>query len=68
VTVYPGSPAEDAGIETGDSIDQFGDVVITTFEDLKKAVADTMPGEQVAVWISRNGVSMKKTLEIGRDE
>lgn len=68
VTVYPGSPADSAGIQTGDSIDQFGDVVIGTFEDLKKAVADTMPGEQVAVWISRDGVSLKITLEIGRDE
>jgi serine protease Do len=68
VIVYPDSPAAKAGIKSGDSIDQFGDVVIRNFEDLKKAVADTMPGERVPVWISRNGSSYKKTIEIGRDE
>ena len=68
VIVYPDSPADKAGIETGDSIDQFGDVVINSFEDLKKAVSDTMPGERVAVWISRDGNSFKRNLEIGRDE
>ena len=68
VTVYPDSPADEAGIKTGDSIDQFGDVVINNFEDLKEAVSDTMPGERVAVWISRNGNSFKRTIEIGRDE
>ncbi len=68
VTVYPDSPAANAGIKTGDSIEQFGDVVIRSFEDLKKAVADTMPGERVAVWVSRDGSSFKKTVEIGRDE
>ncbi len=68
VTVYPDSPADDAGIQDGDSIDQFGDVVIHSFEDLKKAVADTMPGERVAVWISRDGSSFKRIIEVGRDE
>lgn len=64
--VRSGSPAEDAGIEAGDIIEQFGDVVVGDFESLKDAVADTMPGERVQVWINRNGNRNRVTIEVGR--
>lgn len=40
-----GSPAEAAGVRTGDVIEQFGDITIQNFGALTVAVADTMPGE-----------------------
>ena len=64
--VKTGSPAEEAGIQVGDVIEQFGDVVITDFKALVAAVADTMPGERVPCWINRGGDRVRVTVEIGR--
>ena len=64
--VAAGSPAANAGIEPGDVIEQFGEVVITDFDSLKRAVADTMPGERLKVWVDRNGETVGFSLEIGR--
>ncbi len=64
--VYPGSPAADAGIETGDVVERFGDVAITDFESLKNAVSDTMPGERVKVWLRRESSLVQVVVEIGR--
>lgn len=66
--VKRGSPAEDAGVEVGDIIEQFGDVVIDNFESLKAAVANTMPGERVTLWINRGGQRLRVSLEIGRGD
>lgn len=64
--VYPGSPAAAAGIEQGDVIERFGDVPVTNFESLKNAVADTMPGERIKVWLRRAGSVVQVVVEIGR--
>lgn len=64
--VRPGSPAQDAGIREGDVIEQFGDVVVGDFESLKDAVADTMPGERVQVWVNRDGNRNRVMVEVGR--
>ena len=64
--VRPGSPADEAGFQPGDVVEQFGDVPITNFASLKRAVSDTMPGERLSVWILRNGRSMRLRVEIGR--
>ncbi|TWU44834.1 putative serine protease HhoA precursor [Novipirellula aureliae] len=66
--VAPGSPADDADIRVGDTIQRFGDVPITDFHSLTKAVSDTMPGERVEVWLRRNNQSLRKVVEIGRVE
>jgi len=63
-----GSPAESAGLKTGDVIEQFGDVMIGDFNSLTVAVADTMPGERVWCWITRNGERIRLSVEIGRAE
>ena len=65
-TVRRGSPAEKAGILPGDVIEQFGEVRVTNFRSLRSAVADTMPGERVDVWLKRDGQSRRIRLEIGR--
>ena len=64
--VTPNSPADTGGIEPGDIIDQFGEKTVTDFESLKKAVADTMPGERVNIWVTRGGTVMRLTVDIGR--
>lgn len=66
--VKTNSPAAKAGIQTGDVVEQFGDIVISDFNSLKAAVADTMPGERVNVWVNRGGQRYNMRVEIGRDE
>ena len=68
IVVKPGSPAEEGGLQTGDVIDRFGDVKITDFQTLVDAVADTMPGERVQVWVERNGEYIRRTVDIGRQD
>ncbi len=64
--VRAGSPAEEAGVEVGDIIEQFGDVGIGDFASLKSAVSDTMPGERVSMWLNRSGVRKRVNVEVGR--
>ncbi len=64
--VHRGSGAAEAGIRSGDVIEQFGDVQIVNFNSLKAAVADTMPGERVEVWVNRQGKRILFIVEIGR--
>jgi len=66
--VHRGSAASEAGIKSGDIVEQFGDLPISSFDGLKAAVDDTMPGERVPVWLNRNGKRIRLTVEIGRDE
>ena len=65
--VKRGSPAEEAGLKVGDTIMQFGEVAINSFESLQKAVAETMPGERVPVLLVRDsGATERVIVEIGR--
>ncbi len=63
-----GSPAEQAGLLSGDVVIKFGDTPIKDFSSLVNAVADTMPGERVACLVIRNGEQIRVSVEIGRDE
>lgn len=60
--VVPNSPADKAGIKSGDVIVQFDGHKVLDSRNLKLAVGDTAPGEHVPVEIVRDGSS--KTLEI----
>lgn len=66
-TVYPGSPAEAAGIKAGDIVERFGEVTVGSFEELQAAVNETMPGEQVDVTLRRENQVLRVLLEVGRD-
>ncbi len=68
VKVYDGSPAQRYGIQVDDVIEQFGDRVISNFDSLKAAVADTMPGERVRIWLRRNNEPIAVRVEIGRGD
>lgn len=64
--VKTGSPADLAGIQAGDVVEEFGEKLISDFESLTAAVADTMPGERVRVLVNRDGDRLFVTVEIGR--
>ena len=53
--VVPGGPAEEAGIEQGDVIREFGGRDIDDFDDLPRVVASTPVGEKVEVAVIRDG-------------
>lgn len=65
--VTPGSPAEAAGFQVGDIIEQFGEVTISDFQSLRAAVADTMPGERLRCWVRRGENRLRLSVEIGRE-
>jgi len=65
--VTPGSPAEAAGFQVGDIIEQFGEVTISDFQSLRDAVADTMPGERLRCWVRRGENRLRLSVEIGRE-
>jgi S1-C subfamily serine protease len=64
--VKDGSPAQKAGLKVDDVVEQFGEVSIADFDSLKRAVADTMPGERVVVWVKRGNKRIRFSVEIGR--
>ena len=64
--VTPKSPAEKAGIESGDLILEFNGKKVTDSRHLKLEVARVQPGESVPVKILRDGST--KTLDVAVNE
>ncbi len=60
--VSPGSPAEKAGLRSGDVITQFNGQSIMDASQLKLRVAESAPGSTAQLGISRNGES--KTFDV----
>ena len=60
--VVPDGPADKAGFKDGDVILKFNGEKVTDSRNLQLAVAQTKPGSNVPVEITRNG--NKKTLEV----
>ena len=60
--VEPGSPAERAGLQTGDVIVGFGDKEVENARALPRMVAATDEGDNVPVTVLRDG--KKKSLEV----
>ncbi|KAA5539353.1 PDZ domain-containing protein [Roseiconus nitratireducens] len=67
IDVKEGSPAEQGGLLPEDVVEQFGEKMISDFNALKDAVADTMPGERVPIWVKRGATRVRVIVEIGRD-
>jgi serine protease Do len=64
--VEPDSPAEKAGIITGDVIIAYGDAPIRSAADLPPLVGDTLVGSEVAVKLIRNGVEKSIGVKVGQ--
>ena len=54
-TVTPGSPADAAGMKSGDVITKFNRQPVENANQLKLRVAETAPGITVPVEVNRNG-------------
>ena len=64
--VEPNSPAEKAGIITGDVIIGYGSEVIRSAADLPPLVGDTLIGNEVAVKLIRNGKEKSIGVKVGQ--
>jgi serine protease Do len=61
-SVEPGSPAEKAGIKTGDVITRIGSQEVEGPRDLSRAVAGMKPGTQVPLTVFRGGRTQEITV------
>ncbi len=65
-SVEPDGPADRAGVRAGDVILRFGDNRIETLRDLTTAVADTAPGSETEVVVSRGGGTETLAVATGK--
>lgn len=64
--VYPGSPAEKAGLRQGDVILKIGDKTIKNSNDVTEIVSKQKIGDKLVILISRNGMTQYITVEIAK--
>ena len=65
VRVYPGDPADIAGIEVGDIIIRVGDVPIETTDDLNREIGLLGVGTEVEITVLRDGETRTMTPVLG---
>jgi serine protease Do len=58
VGIAPDSAAEEAGLEEGDLIVGFNELVIETIPDLAEALADSEVGQTVNITLYRRGIQL----------
>jgi serine protease Do len=64
--VYPNTPAEKAGLQTGDVILKFDGHEITDFASLSKLVGDQAPGDKVKLEVKRGDETINVEVVIGQ--
>lgn len=62
--VVPGSPADEAGLSSGDVIVAIDGTDITTFEELSEAIQSYSPGDTVTLTIESDGESSDVTVTL----
>lgn len=65
VDVFPGSPAQAAGMEPGDLITQINGHQILTPRDVRAAIAGMHPGDQVQLQFQGSGTSYTAKVPLG---
>jgi putative serine protease PepD len=63
--VFPGSPAEKAGVQVGDVIKRVGQTPVQTPEDVAAAVGSHHPGQTVDVVVQRGGQTLTLHATLG---
>ena len=66
VGVQPGSPAENAGLESGDVIVKFDGVAVSSSEQLQKAVRDKKPQDKAVIEWQRGDQKRTATVVLGQ--
>ncbi len=63
-SVYPGSPAADAGLRQGDLILTFGRIPVEDYHHLQRLVADSEVGKSIALGLLRKKAPVDVTVRI----
>lgn len=63
--VQPGTPADDAGIQSGDIVTSLNGRAIASMDELRLRIAEIRPGDKAEMEIFRDGKSMTITATIG---
>lgn len=64
--IIKGSPAEKAGIKTGDVLLSIADKPVSNWSVMLETIANIPPGETISVEISRNNVKQSVPIKIGK--
>jgi serine protease Do/serine protease DegQ len=64
--VYPGTPAEQAGLRRGDVILSINEKAVTSLRDLRVLIAQTAPGSKVKLKVSRDGKDRLVEAALGK--
>ena len=64
--VNEGSPASEAGLQTGDEVTQVGDHLVRSSRDVVAAVAAARAGDDIDVTVRRGEETLTKTLTLGQ--
>ena len=66
IRVAEGSPAERAGLKTGDVILRFDNEQVTTYRKLQRLISESAPEQNIRLTISRNGAEQEISVTLGR--
>lgn len=64
--VFPGMPADQAGLREGDIVLRFGEQQVESFAQLARLVMAAEPGARVEVEVERDGGRVKATVRLGQ--
>lgn len=63
--VKPGFPADEGGLQAGDTIVQFNETEVENYPDLFGMLSETEPGEKVRLKIQRRGDELEVVITMG---
>lgn len=66
--VRPGSPADEAGVQKGDVLVEFGGLEVQNLQDFTVALRRHAPGDTVTVKVKRGGKTLELTATLSRRE